>query len=157
LWSSKKLDKSGGTITGPVVSRSTITASHFVGSGTGLTDVALLASTQTFTGQNTFASDTTFSGGVVGNTTFETTTATTTFSGWIDIGYEVVYASAASITALSVSCSAGKRVISCNCYAANDLLGCYSNPIASIKPSSCRADQTPAGVMDVNAICARVK
>ena len=56
LWSSKKLDKSGGTITGPVVSKSTITASHFIGSGTGLTGVGILSGTQTWTGGNTLSS-----------------------------------------------------------------------------------------------------
>jgi len=114
------------------------TALH--GNGAGITGLpgggdAVLAATQTWTGQNTFAG----------------TTSTTTFSGWVDIGLETVTNSAAA-TSCSVTCPTGKKVVGGGCY-------CASGTIAGSAFSTDNVFNCVASVANCNvyAICARIK
>jgi len=106
-----------GFVSGNFKSSATITAVNFVGSGVGLTGLpgggdAVLAATQTWSGENTFAS----------------VTATTTFSGYVDIGRNVQsYITSGSGGGARVSCNAGYTGVSGGCYnaAGVSLTGSY--------------------------------
>ena len=116
---------------------------------------AVIAATQTFTGQNTFTSDTTLSGGVVGNTTFETTTATTTFSGWIDIGRVIVSSGPTTGAIVKAACPSGFSVSGCGAYCntgSSEVNAMYADTAATCT-TAC-----PGAVGNFSqAICVRIK
>lgn len=72
---------------------------------TGMDAYAKLASTQTFTGINTFTSSATFSSAV----------STITFSGWVDTGHEQIQAICNSATNCFATCSSGKQLTGGGC------------------------------------------
>lgn len=93
-----------GFFSGNLTSSATITAVNFVGSGVGLTGLpgggdAVLAATQTWSGANSFTS----------------VTATTTFSGWVDWGFNVQTINTGVYTAGRVACGVGYKAISGSC------------------------------------------
>lgn len=81
---------------------------------------------------------------------FSVATATTSFSGWIDIGLEIVNANF-SVSG-TVSCSAGKRVTGGG-------VACTSNAASNNSPSGTTGwtGTCASGNGTVYAICARVK
>lgn len=113
----------------------------------------VLASTQTFTGGNTFVSSTTLIGAVV----FPTSTSTTTFSGFLDIGLETIFNSCGgSPDECTATCSSGKRVVGGGCQ------GTYNGYLLTAAyPSSnttFRCVWSGGNVTrEAYAICARIK
>lgn len=74
----------------------------------------VLASTQTFTGSNTFAGSVTVSSfTATGNTAFTGAASTMTVAGWIDIGLQDVSTTCNAASSCAATCPAGKAVLSC--------------------------------------------
>jgi len=116
----------------------------------GLGD-AVLAADQTFTGENTF-SDTI---DISTTANFSNATSTTTFSGWIDIGYEVV-TNLCTATACRVSCPTGKRLLSCQTISSVAGILQIGND-AGVTAEDCLVTLGASQTFTVQAICARVK
>ena len=132
---------------------------------------AMLASTQTFTGQNTFGKLVTFSSSVYtyndisagsvnvrGSGIFSSATSTTTFSGWVDIGRVVISSTCADGTPIecTASCPNGYAVTGGGCRNGN------TYPIREMYPYTeysykCVLDHTVIGYIVVYAFCARIK
>ena len=93
---------SSATLTGSV------TANSFSGDGSGLTGVTatgVITATNTWTAEQTFARTTAFS----------LATATTVFSGYIDIGPDTNSSAGSGVTSKSVDCDAGLYVLYGGC------------------------------------------
>jgi hypothetical protein len=113
---------------------------------TGMDAYAKLSSTQTFSGINTFTSSATFSSSV----------STVTFSGWVDIGLEVMSPATCGEASCVAYCTAPKLVISGGCTNPNSTLTVYhSAPTADRTGWDCRYNT--GGTTSAVAICARVK
>ena len=154
-----KLDVDGSISGTNIFSSGTVTAISFSGSGVGLTGLpgggdAVLAATQTWTGQNTFSS----------------ATSTTTFSGAVDIGlYIHTYHSTDKYG--RAACNAGYRAIGGGCSGSSQSLF-YSMPITETSDATASFG-TPvadggtaygwgcavgaASLLDIHVICARIK
>lgn len=142
-------------VTAPA-SSTTLVARYVTGFSTE-TVASITASNNNWTGTNTLTADTTLSGGVVGNTTFETTTATTTFSGWVDIGLTAAASSCSNSETCDALCPAGTLAISGGC------VGTYSGPtyrsgfLTNRTGWSCAHYPFAGLAFTATAICARVK
>ena len=100
-------------VTAPV--SSTTLAARYVVGYSSLTIANITGTNNSWTGTNSFSADTTLSGGVVGDTTFETTTSTITFSGFVDIGIVTYTQAIAANTCGRVACASGTKAISGQC------------------------------------------
>jgi hypothetical protein len=105
-------------------------------SGAALTDVAVLAATQAFTGENTFSGP----------------TSTTTFSGWVDIGYAVSAKTCVSTTLCILACPFGKHVVHGGCDSGSVALTAnYASSVVQVCAT------TSSTSIDVYLYCARIK
>jgi len=116
----------------------------------------VLASTQTFTGANTFASSVTITGSIVGNTNFSGTASTTTFAGWVDIGLVYVSATGTS-TSGSAYCPYGTAVISCSCVGSSSSEKGCRNYYPIDGTMRCVWEAINTETYRIEATCARVK
>jgi len=166
-------------VDGNILSSGTVTGTNFIGSGVGLTGLpsggggdAVLAATQTWTGQNTFNNQVTVSTGmavsgqvdlsgpffVIGTSSFTSTTSTHTFSGWVDIGLTYTTWSGTcnpGATPRKLSCAAGYKVTGGGCYAVPSMPTSGSYPAADLSGWYCSFANN--GACSIYAICARVK
>ena len=143
--------------------------------------MAATASTQTFTGQNTFTKLVTFSSSVYanngisagsidvrGSAIFDDATSTTVFSGWGDFGMVIVSTYSASSSMMRVACPDNKSPITCGCnraikylYVSNETdtdntsLGTMLS--GGNRGHSCTCGADDVGAMQVQAVCARIK
>jgi len=95
--------------------------------------------------------------GVSSLASFSNAAGTTTFSGWVDIGLEIITTNCGTAAGCTATCSAGKRLLGGGCYI--DLTGAA---LGRTYPSannvwSCYTDGGVAGNHTAYAICARVE
>jgi hypothetical protein len=113
---------------------------------TGMDAYSKLASTQAFTGINTFTSSATFSSAV----------STVTFFGYIDIGIERVVGEG-SISTDYATCSSGKYIISGSCVVSSGNCTATFSDKYSDTQWQCSCGGAPSPIMTAIAICGRVK
>ena len=98
-----------------------------------------------------------FNGNAVGADygTFAGATSTSTFSGWIDIGLEIITNDCGTAQSCIATCSTGKRVVGGGCFnntAAADLRYVYPNSNTTFQCAT-----TNNSALKAYAICARIK
>lgn len=86
---------------------------------------------------------------------YESATSTATFSGWIDIGREIVTKRVSTIQA-DLSCPSDKVVMGGGCNTNDNTKTLVWSFPASANSWSCYASAAPAN-FDIYAICARIK
>lgn len=121
--------------------------------------VGITTSSSTWTGSNTFTGAVSVSSiSATGYAAFTSATSTTTFAGWIDIGWEKVSNGPSNINfpnSISVSCSSGKKVLGCGCY--RD--GYFIMSVYPTADNTCICVPNGSGTANttVYATCARIK